>query len=635
MTVVYDIETIASIFTYVDIDVKTEKISKFVIHKDKNESQELFNYLQNIEGQVGFNNLAFDYPIIHYFLSCYSNWKSLKTEDIISLLYNKAQEIIAEQDENDYKKRSYIKENEYKIKQLDLFKIWHYNNVARSTSLKALQISMNYPNVMEMPIHHSKEDVKLEDIEQILEYNLNDVLSTYEFYKKSKDKIDLRKSLTKEYKIPCINYSDSKIGESLILKLYCEKTNNNPWDIKQLRTYHKSIKLEECIVSYIKFQSKEFNGILDKFKSSTITETKGSIEESVIYKGLKYIYGTGGIHACCKSGIYESDNYYIIKSFDVASLYPNLSIQNNFFIRHLGHSFVEVYKDIIDKRIEAKKAGNMAISDALKLSANSTYGKSNDINSFLYDPKFTMCITLSGQLSLTMLCERLLEIEDSTMLMLNTDGGEIKIPRQYEQQFYQICEDWEKLTKLTLEYVNYNKMIIGDVNNYSSITDNSKIKNKGRFEIDKVVGSEKAYHKDNSFRIIPYAINNYFFNNIPVEDTIKESRNIYDFSGRQKFKGQDKGETHKLGFDLSGNPIDIIEVQQKNVRYYISNKGSRFIKKYKKGTSEIIHKGFEVTIFNKYIDKDWKDYQINYQYYIQECYKEINNIKNNNQLTLF
>jgi len=146
--------------------------------------------------------------------------------------------------------------------------------------------------------------------------------------------------------------------------------------------------------------------------------------------------------------------------------------------------------------------------------------------------------------------------------------------------------------------------------------------------VDKVVGSEPAYHKDNSFRIVPLALQEYFVNNIPVEHTIKNHTNIYDFCGRQKFKGQDYG----IVKYIEGNNI-IPEKQQKNVRYYISNKGASFIKNYAKGTQEIINKGFQVTIFNKFIDKNFEEYNLNYDFYIKECNKEINNIIDK-QLTL-
>jgi len=226
--------------------------------------------------------------------------------NIVLEIYNEAQRIIEEQNKKDFNTIVAIKQSEVLIPQLDLFKIWHFNNKARSTSLKALQIAMNYPNVMEMAISHTRDDISLEEIPSILEYNLNDVLSTYEFYKRSIDKIDLRKSLRKTYNLPCLNWSDSKIGESLILKLYCDENKVNPYEIKKMRSNRSKIAFKEIIFDYIKYTSTEFNKLLDYFKSKVITETKGSISESVVYKGFKYDFGSGGIHGCIESGVYVS-----------------------------------------------------------------------------------------------------------------------------------------------------------------------------------------------------------------------------------------------------------------------------------------------------------------------------------------
>ena len=428
---VYDIETIASVFTYVAINIDTEEIVKFVIHPELDQSVDLYNHLVKCRALIGFNNLDFDYPIIHYFIYEVFN-KNLPVRKIVSLLYAKAQFIINVQDKNKkFKIFTNIKESEILIPQIDLFKIWHYNNAARSTSLKALQISMNYPNVLDMPISHTDLNVTLDQIPEILEYNLNDVLSTFEFYKKSIGKLSLRKSLTDVFKIKCRNWSDSKIGEQLIAKLYCERNNCTYWDIKNLRTNRESIALKDCILDYISFESVEFNKLLSTFKSKIITETKGSIKESVIYKSFKYDYGTGGIHGCIKSGVYEADDNYVIIDADVGSLYPSLAITNNFFIEHLGMSFINVYKSIVDMRLDAKSRGDMILSDGFKLAANSVYGKSNDKDSFLYDPKFTMQITLNGQLLLSLLCEQLNNIPDLTMLQVNTDGITVRINKLY------------------------------------------------------------------------------------------------------------------------------------------------------------------------------------------------------------
>ena len=270
----------------------------------------------------------------------------------------------------------------------------------------------------------------------------------------------------------------------------------------------------------------------------------------------------------------------------------------------------------------------MGISDALKLSANSVYGKSNDENSFLYDPKYTMATTVNGQLLLTMLSERLVDnIKNATVLQINTDGVTLKIPRDQQEVYYNICKEWEKDTMLELEYVNYSKMIIRDVNNYIAVKEDGKCKYKGAFEIDKVVGAEPAYHKDNSFRIVPIAISNYFTKGISIEETILNHKDIYDFCGRQKFGRDSYGEIVFID-----GMVKIVQKQQHNVRYYISKSGKTFVKQYHKGSTEIINKGFQVEIFNKFEEKE--DYNIDYSFYIKECNKIIDTIEDK-QLTLF
>ncbi len=263
----------------------------------------------------------------------------------------------------------------------------------------------------------------------------------------------------------------------------------------------------------------------------------------------------------------------------------------------------------------------MVMADGFKLSANSVYGKSNDKHSFLYDPIYTLKTTLNGQLMLSMLCEWLNTKIELTMLQVNTDGITVKLKRTDLDLYYSICKEWEEYTKLTLEYVEYSKMIIRDVNNYIAVTTKGKVKYKGAFEID------KDYHKDNSFKIIPFALSEFFVKGIHVEETIKNHKNIFDFCGRQKFKGGDYGTTSSIIEDKI-----VVKQQQKNVRYYVSNKGSSFIKNYQKGTTEVINKGYMITIFNTFVEKE--EYDINYSFYIKECYKEIDNIIDK-QLTLF
>ena len=92
-----------------------------------------------------------------------------------------------------------------------------------------------------------------------------------------------------------------------------------------------------------------------------------------------------------------------------------------------------------------------------KIILNSTYGLSNDKNSFLYDPQFTMFITINGQLTLMMLYEMIMEaIPEAIPLMQNTDGVETVIPRSKKDLYLEVCKQWEKITNLVLEHGTYS-----------------------------------------------------------------------------------------------------------------------------------------------------------------------------------
>lgn len=315
-SVVYDIETLSNCYSYIALDIDTEEIITYVIHKSRNDLKNLKNHLNNIKLEIGFNNLNFDSQVNQYILDNYEYLSILDGEFVANDIYKYAQKVIETSN-----KGGFLDYPEWKLKisQLDLFRIWHYNNKARMTSLKSLEVSMNYPNVLDMPINHT-ENINEDQINEILEYNLNDVKATYEFYKLTVklDKLELRRIIKDKYGLKCLNWNNGKIGENLILKLYCDKTGKDPKQVKDMRSNRLKIALKDCIPYNISFKSKEFNQLLEYFNNKVITETKGSVDYSLIYKGIKYYYGTGGTHAAISAGIYESNDKYIIKSLDVA-----------------------------------------------------------------------------------------------------------------------------------------------------------------------------------------------------------------------------------------------------------------------------------------------------------------------------
>ena len=639
ITEIYDLETLSNLFTYTGYCLQNKQWYQFVIHKERNDAELLYAHLKRdkVMFQVGFNNENFDYPLEHYFLINYnSKFKYFTGQDIAVDLYNKAQNLINSEE------YTAIKDSNKFIKQYDLFQIWHYNNKARMTSLKDLEFAMQMENIEEMPFNHNTWIKTKNEIDSVLAYNKNDVLATKLFLEatlglteysqyKGKNKINLRSELSKKFNIDCHNWPDVKIGEQLMLTLYSRETNQSQWDVKNTRTERTSIALKDCIPEWCDIKTKEFNNFLNLISKTTLKKNE-NFETSIIFHGIRFDFGLGGTHGCIKSGIYESDDTYIIYDLDVSSLYPSIAKSLNLYPAHLGPEFTKLYSKFIEDRIaekhKPKDKRDQVLIEGYKLILNGTYGKSNEETSFLYDSLYTYKTTIGGQLFIAMWAERMVEaVPNLEFMQINTDGITIRLKRTDVDKIKEVCNQLTKETTLEIEDAYYSKMIIRDVNNYISVyedstKDNEHIKLKGVF-VDDV-----EYHQNSSMKIVPIALKNYFVYNIPIEDTIRNHKNIYDFCLRLKINSSSIGEWHSIDKDI----IKITKLNR-TTRYFISKKGGGLVVYYNGSKSPgRINKGFNTTLFNKYYYS--KDYNINFNFYETECRKIINTIEDK-QLTLF
>ena len=629
---VMDFETLSNCFIAVFESVKSEDREIFTVHKDKNEILEFITFLErNIQLQewhVSFNGLGFDSQITEHILR---NKDQLiygygDGEEIARWIYSKAQDVIGRQNRQEFLEFSL---RDLQINQVDVFKLNHWDNNAKRSSLKWIQYTMDWKNIMDMPIHHTT-DVTIDQIPEIITYCINDVKSTKQIMLLSKSQIELRKTLTEEYNINLFSASEPRISKELFLHFLSGHTGIRKWDLRQMRTHRPKIVVKDIILPYIQFKTATFENLLQKFQDVVIYpgETKGGFKYSVQYKGVKTDYGLGGIHGARSTKVYESTEDMVIMTSDVTSFYPNLAIRNRWSPGHLPQEeFCDLYEWFFEERKKIPKSDPK--NYVYKIILNSTYGLSNDENSFLYDPEFTMRITINGQLSLTMLYEMICEeIPNAIPLMQNTDGLETLIPREYVDKYMDICARWEKRTMLQLEHDTYSKIILGDVNNYIAITENGKAKSKGRFEY-----KDLALHKNKSFLIIPKAIQAYFVDGIKPEDYLAQNQNIFDYCGGVKIKGDWEFYEHSI---LDGEHT--VKHLQHTIRYFISNSGSKIIKKNNTDGREIqVEAGkWMQTIMIDYVEKDFADYNINMKYYLDNIYKEIRSLEPiTNQLKLF
>jgi hypothetical protein len=627
---VMDYETLSNCFIAVFEAVNSEEQKIFVVHESQNDILELVDFLQeNIssdEWHVSFNGLGFDSQITEYILRNRDSVIHNKGEVIAKWIYGKAQNVIGRQNAGEFLEFS---PRDLQINQVDVFKLNHWDNNAKRSSLKWIQYTMDWPNIIDMPIHHT-ETISAEHIPEVIRYCINDVKSTKQIMKLSKDQIGLRKTLTDEYGINLFSASEPRISKELFLHFLSQKLEVKKWDLRQARTHRARITVKNIILPYIEFKTATFQNLLNKFNEVVIYpgETKGGFKYSVQYKGVKTDYGLGGIHGARSTKVYESNEDMVIMTSDVTSFYPNLAIRNKWAPAHLPKDeFCDLYEWFFEERKKIPKSDPK--NYVYKIILNSTYGLSNDENSFLYDPEFTMRITINGQLSLSMLYEMICEeIPNAIPLMQNTDGLETLIPREYVDKYMDICKRWEDITQLQLEHDTYSKIILGDVNNYIAVTEDGKSKCKGRFEYNNL-----ALHKNKSFLIIPKAIHAYFVDGIEPEDFLAANQNIFDYCGGVKIKGDWNFFQHGI---FNGEPF--MYLLQHTIRYFVSKSGSKIIKKNNTDGREIqVEAGkWMQTIMIDYQEKDFSEYDINFKYYLDNIYKEIRSLEPiNNQLSLF
>ena len=646
---IYDIETLQEFFLINIYVPEEDKSYEFMVSQWQNNLDGFVRFVENHPDHywVGYNNLRFDSQVVTWVLKNHDNWHELSGLEICAKIAQYASDVI---DDANYDVFPDYREKDLFAPQLDLFKIHHYDNKNRMVGLKRLEFEMDLENIEEMPIHHKKVGMTKADIALTREYCHNDVYATYEFYKitrgdtkhplyKDDDRIQLRLDIQEEFGIPCLNYSDSKIGDEIIKKYYCDEKGIKQDQLPNKGYFRKEIKVTNTIAKYVKFETKQLKGFLKMLQDMTMG-IQDEFKESIEFYGNTYTFAKGGLHTENKPEIFEADEEHEIIDWDVSSYYPAIIINNGRYPAHLGKEFLSGYRKMFEKRLElkpqAKKDKRIAgIVGALKLAVNSVYGKSSDMQSWIYDRQLTMFTTITGELSLLMLIEKY-ELAGIHVISANTDGVTIKIKKTDLDKMHEINAWWSQLTGYELERTDYTKIVFSTVNDYIAIKPNGDIKKKGDFLTD------FELHKNKSARVVPLALEQYFINGTPVADYITGHRNIYDFAIRQRATR----DFHFEGRTKEG----VVNVYNKLLRYYVSIEGEKLLKvKNENSTSGAaavsqVEAGEWVMHVCNHLTPDHPLDNINHSYYIERAERIINKISYNgkkrpfvaqNQLSLF
>lgn len=642
---VYDIEVFQNIFHCSVKNTETNDIYKFEISERKNQLRELVKFFKQVDKYItwgdyyttniniptniifcGYNNLHYDNPIINYIIEYEDKLMQYNIPTICSSIFNLSKTITASSEDN----IDAWKHWKYQI-WFDTFDILTmlYSNKLR-VGLKEIQVTMQYPNVQEFVCDWTKP-LPLEDFDSMIDYNINDIESTSELLNRCKKDVDLRIAIEDEYGVRVLSKDGVNIGMKILTQKYLEKTGLTWWDIKDLRSPMSVIPLKDVILPFIKYDSPILQRVLDDMKNQIVSPGRKGYENKFVFNNLRYSVGVGGIHSVNSPEIIIPRDDEMLIDIDVASLYPSMLIEYEFYPKHLGKEFLEVYKQIKDERIEAKHNGDKVKNETLKLALNGLSGNLQNEHNFCYSPFAVMQIRINGQLLLLMLAEKLTQI-GCRIVQANTDGLFVLLKKDVYSKVNSICREWEQLTKLTLEEDRFKAMYQYAINDYFAITEDNKVKEKGMFITAVKLG------KGLTPKIIPKAIISFFKDGIPVEDTIKNCTDIRDFlmsekTGKQwhvEYMNEEQQKTNRFYASTNGGYLwkwkDTGHKEGEIITYTEPYVGEH---KYKASARQYQNMltASGVTLLNKFDDKPIEERKINYRYYIMEAYKIIRDLK--------
>jgi hypothetical protein len=628
---VYDLETYLDLFCADVTHVASRTRYIFEVSDRIDQSREFIAFIFALRDSgarmFGYNNEGFDWPVIDHLIRITGERGSFTALDA----HKKGTEIITGD-----RFAHTVWPSDRIVTQGDLFKIHHFDNFARSTSLKKLEIAMRSDMVVDLPYPPDQPTTSVQK-DEIIRYMCHDVSETLRFHHASLEQIRFRDELAAKYPDmgDVLNFNDTKIGKKFFER-ELERAGTPCYERVGGRrvprqTRRETIALRDVILPYVSFNDPDLQRIHRWLSDQVLThqavedslkETEATVNTKGVFKDLSatvrdftFHFGTGGIHGSIENAVVRADDEHEIWDWDVASYYPNLAIANRFYPAHLSETFCDVYSEVFHMRRQHKKG--TAENAMLKLALNGVYGDSNNKYSPFYDPQYTMSITVNGQLLLCMLSEWLMAAPEVQMIQANTDGITVRLPKTLVPWMNDVCAHWMKMTGLELESAQYDAMFIRDVNSYIAVKHGGKgLKRIGAYAyqtwFDDPHTRERQWHQNHSALVVKKAAEARMIHNTSLVEFIQAHGDLHDFQLSVKVPRNSRLEW--------GN-----ERIQNVTRYFVSTDGHGLTKVMPplKGKTEErrigVDAGWTVTPTNDIRAFDWD--KVNWKYYVREAEK--------------
>lgn len=421
-------------------------------------------------------------------------------------------------------------------------------------SLKLYGGRLHSKKLQDLPIDPYAE-IEVGQRRELRTYCENDLDTTIDLWLKATDPKDdiiaTRELLSAEFGVDMRSKSDAQIAEAAI-KAKVSKALGGPvypqevapgttfryrapqWMVfrdpvlkakfEQILAAHFVVNIKGKVDMPACLRSKKKKGA-----SGETVDVEAPPESKVTFAGKTYTMGIGGLHSTEHRVAHVAGNGYILRDTDVVSFYPALILLCGLFPRNMGEHFQRVYREFFTRRIAAKKAGHKSTAQTLKIVLNGSFGKLGSAYSVLYSPDLLIQVTVTGQLALLMLIERL-EGAGIQVVSANTDGIVQKCPAHLDDVRRGIIARWEKDTGLDTEDVGYRALYSRDVNNYIALKEGGGVKTKGVF-------ADPGVQKNPDNVIVGKAVCDLLDKGVPIGETIVGCQDLRQFLTVQRVTG--------------------------------------------------------------------------------------------------
>lgn len=470
---------------------------------------------------VGFNSRNYDIPMVSLALEGFDNASLKKASN--SIIFGQLMP--------------------YQIEQHFKIKLYQYNHIdlievaPLKGSLKLYAGRLHSKRMQDLLIDPNAA-LSNEDKAGILEHCLFDLDNTEDLLKNLMPQLELRYTMSKQYSVDLRSKSDAQIAEAVISAELHRLSGIKP---ERPKNYSKYFFYQ--VPAFVTYKSAILNAALQTIRDTPFQVGEdGDIQMpdeianlTIPFGNCIYKLGMGGLHSSEKTIAYKASPETILLDRDVASYYPMIIVNQQLHPKHLGKAYLEVYKRIIQRRLEAKHSGDKVTAASLKITVNGLFGKYGNKWSIVYSPDVLIQITISGQLCLLKLIE-MIEEAGIPVVSANTDGVVMACPVALESALLAAVAAWERLTGFETEETRYAAIYSRDVNNYIAITTEGKVKVKGSYS-ERGSSGDTILSKNPECLICNDAAIAFVGKGIPVEETIRECKDIRRFVTVRNVKG--------------------------------------------------------------------------------------------------